>query len=139
MESGRVGMFQNILSVGIGGFIGAIIRFLLIGWAERFFPTSILKGYVSGVLLVNTIGCFLMGVMIYLLSEQDYLPTSIRLFLVVGILGSLTTFSSFGEETFILLREGHHTMVFLNICGHLVIALGAVFLGYYVTTFFDKY
>lgn len=102
---------MNYLIIGVGGFLGAIARYgigVLVGqkWG-RIFP--------AGTLVVNVSGSFFIGLLMYLLSERFMVNPQWRLFLVIGFLGSYTTFSTFEYETGSLLRDGEIVFATLNV------------------------
>ena len=117
----------NIVLVGSGGFIGAVGRYLIGGWIYRLFPSA---GFPWGTLFVNVCGCILIGFLGGLSEFRYALRPGGRLFLMIGILGGFTTFSSFGFETFNMAREGKTIGVGANFGLHAAAALGAVWLGY---------
>lgn len=87
--------------VGLGGFIGTVGRFLI----SRYFQVNFTSVFPWSTFAVNVIGCLLIG-MIYGISEKgDVFSPEIRLFLTVGICGGFTTFSSFSNDAFLLLRQ----------------------------------
>ncbi|MEK7485507.1 MAG: fluoride efflux transporter CrcB [Planctomycetota bacterium] len=100
-----------ILLVGLGGFLGAILRYListgLQKWTSSTFP--------YGTLTVNLLGCFLIGILMFLAQEKQTLSPSYRLLLVTGFLGGFTTFSAFGYESMRLFWEGQVGLAWLNI------------------------
>ena len=112
------------LIVGAGGFVGAILRYgvnaLAVGRAGPF---------PLGTLIVNVIGCFGLGLLAAWLDERQDLPVELRLALGTGVLGALTTFSTFGVETLDLMRAGEPRLALLNVALSLVLGLGAAFLG----------
>lgn len=118
---------QQILAVGCGGFIGAVSRYALSGVIQRRFPAFT----PAGTLVVNVIGCLLIGglMAVVVTRPNDFHPT-LRLFLITGILGSLTTFSTFGYETVEFLREENYRFAFFNVATNVVIGLPAVWLGW---------
>ncbi|MCH8828593.1 MAG: fluoride efflux transporter CrcB [Planctomycetes bacterium] len=121
------GTVLNVLAVGCGGFLGAVGRYLLSGYVQKRFP-----GFPpAGTLIVNVIGCLLIGVLMAIVVQRrhDFSP-ALQLFLITGILGSLTTFSTFGYETVELLREQNYRSALWNIAANLVIGLIAVWLGW---------
>ena len=117
---------QNIIIVGIGGFIGSILRYL----ASYLINSKINSILPFGTLSVNIIGCFAIGTLWGYVDTLETFNQSLRLFLFVGILGGFTTFSSFGYETIIMLKQGHFFFSLINISIHLIAGLGAVMLGY---------
>lgn len=113
------------LLIAAGGGLGALARYVA-GSAimERFggrFPL--------GTMLVNISGSFLIGLLMSLLSGSQRFGPNWRLFLVVGILGGYTTFSSFEWETFTTMRDGGYWMAALNVVGSVALGLVAVWLG----------
>lgn len=116
----------NILLVGIGGFIGSIMRYLVSGYVQQ---TSKSVDFPYGTLAVNIIGCFVIGVLAQLAESRGMFTTESRLLVFVGILGGFTTFSSFGNETFNLVRDNQMMSAFANIGANVVIGLFAVWLG----------
>lgn len=109
--------------VGIGGFLGAILRYLVSGIASRFaeFPT--------GTLVVNVIGSTVLSIFTFS-SVSD----SIMYFLNMGLLGSFTTFSTFAYETFKLLEEGESMYFIMNIVLNILLCLMGVAMGYIVVS-----
>ncbi|HZL12056.1 MAG TPA: fluoride efflux transporter CrcB [Prolixibacteraceae bacterium] len=94
-------MVKTIMIVGLGGFIGTVGRFLI----SRYFQVNFTSVFPWSTFAVNVIGCLLIG-MIYGISEKgDVFSPEIRLFLTVGICGGFTTFSSFSNDAFLLLRQ----------------------------------
>ncbi len=87
--------------VGFGGFIGTAARFLI----SRYFQENVASVFPWGTFIVNIVGCLLIG-LIYGISEKgDLMSPEVRLFLTVGICGGFTTFSTFSNDAFILLRQ----------------------------------
>ncbi|MBI5649661.1 MAG: fluoride efflux transporter CrcB [Chloroflexi bacterium] len=117
---------SNILLVGIGGFIGSILRYLVSGWAQQI---SRSVEFPYGTLAVNLIGCFIIGALAQLADARGIFSSEARAFVFIGILGGFTTFSSFGNETMNLLRDGESLRAFANVSAHIVLGLGAVWLG----------
>ncbi|HAQ19260.1 MAG TPA: fluoride efflux transporter CrcB [Prolixibacteraceae bacterium] len=94
-------MLKSILIVGFGGFIGTVARFMI----SRYFQFNLASVFPWGTFIVNIVGCLLIGI-IYGLSEKgDFLSPEVRLFLTVGICGGFTTFSTFSNDAFLLLRQ----------------------------------
>ena len=125
---------MTLLWVGIGGFIGSVARYLLSesvqGRAGGVFP--------FGTLAVNVLGCFVIGALTALF-EGTMMPTpEARAFLVAGILGGFTTYSAFGNETILLLRNVGAGTALANVAVQIFFGLGAVWLGRTVVTFVWK-
>jgi fluoride exporter len=114
----------NLGLVGAGGALGAMARYGLSGLAHAW-----VARFPLGTLIVNTTGCLAIGVLMYLVLDRPALSPQARLFLMIGVLGGMTTFSSFGYETLALAREGRLQMALVNITANVVLALGAVWLG----------
>jgi fluoride exporter len=114
----------NIILVAAGGAIGAVTRYGISGLAHTWFIR-----FPAGTLIVNTAGCFAIGLLMYFVLDRPTLSPNMRLFLMIGILGGMTTFSTFGYETLTLAREGRMQMVILNIMANITLALGAVWAG----------
>ena len=116
----------QIVLVGLGGMIGSISRFLLSGFVQRFSP---IVGFPFGTLVVNVVGCFLIGLLNGLADTRQLFGSEFRLFLFIGVLGGFTTYSTFGYETFSLLRDAEFPRAILSVGFHLLIGLGAVWAG----------
>jgi len=116
---------QSWLFVAVGGAIGACLRFgmteLLVFLLGRHFP--------YGTLVVNVVGSFVMGLAYALISHGHVLEHPMKPLLMVGILGALTTFSSFALDTVVLLQHGAYLKGLLNIALNLFLCLAMVVLG----------
>ncbi len=114
---------QTILFIGLGGFLGAIARFLLSSFvqksADTFFPI--------GTLSVNLLGGFLIG-FLALYFEQHVNP-EYRALVITGFLGALTTFSTFSYETVLLLESSAYMKAMANIMISVIFSIGATVLG----------
>ena len=119
------GMLFKLLIVGLGGFIGAVARYSLSGLIHRYWTT----GFPVGTLIVNVLGCFVIGGFLYYVESRAALPPTLRLFAGIGILGAFTTFSTFGYETAQLIGERQMWYAALNVLGNMVLGLVAVWLG----------
>lgn len=115
------------LVVGLGGFLGSAGRFLVAGWLHRLRPETT---FPVGTLGVNVLGSLLIGVMAGLLEIRQLLSPDARLFLMLGLLGGFTTFSSFAYETLELVRNGDLARAGLNVLAQLLLGLGAAWAGY---------
>ena len=94
-------MLKSVLIVGFGGFIGTIARFLI----SRYFQENVTSVFPWSTLVINIVGSLLIG-LIYGISEKgDILSPEVRLFLTVGICGGFTTFSTFSNDAFLLVRQ----------------------------------
>lgn len=117
-------MWRTILLVGIGGFVGANLRYWLGGWiAARFgvlFPIE--------TMCINITGSFLLGLFMTLALHYTWSPEW-RQAIAIGFLGSFTTYSTYEYESLRLLQEGLWLKAMLNLFGSLVLGLIAVALG----------
>lgn len=119
--------FGQILIVGIGGFIGSSLRFVLHHWVQKV----LLPGaFPYGTLTVNMLGCLLIGLVIGLTDVRGLLDQNWRLFLAVGVLGGFTTFSSFAFENFSLLSNADVLRLGINIAVQITLGLLLAWLGY---------
>ncbi|MBT98640.1 MAG: fluoride efflux transporter CrcB [Dehalococcoidia bacterium] len=116
-----------ILFVGVGGFIGAILRYLITNWVQDTLHTLSLP---YGTLTVNIVGCLLIGLLAGLTESRNLLGPETRALILVGVLGGFTTFSTFGYETIQLLRDGESLAAFSNVGLQLCLGLVAVWIGY---------
>jgi fluoride exporter len=122
----------NFLAVGFGGFVGAVSRYAISGVLQNRFP-----GFrPAGTLAVNLSGCLLIGILMAVVVNRQNFPEILRLFLITGILGSLTTFSTFGYETVELIREQKIQLALGNIVSNLLIGFVAVWLGWFGGSWF---
>ena len=113
-----------ILTIGFGSFLGGIARYLI----SIFIQNKFISTFPYGTLLVNIMGCFLIGV-IYGLSERGNFSPAWRLFLATGIMGGFTTFSTFSNETVSMLRDAEYVSAFSYVAYSLVLGLAATFGG----------
>ena len=126
--------WQTILAIGSGGFIGAVARAYLNGLISHKVPHEL----PFGTLGVNYIGSFIMGALVAYFMYSTLLSVHLKSFLSTGILGALTTYSTFAIESFLLFNGGSIGLAFLNI---LLNAFGTVIMagsGYYLVNHFIK-
>lgn len=113
------------LVIFLGAGLGGVARFLVGGaMMARYGP-----GFPMGTLVVNVTGSFCIGLVMALLTERLHVDPLWRLFLVVGILGGYTTFSTFEYETYRAIHSGAGWLAFLNVAGSVILGYGAVLLG----------
>lgn len=115
----------KLLLIGAGGFLGAVARYGLSGLVQGRIGSS----FPGGTLAVNVVGCLALGFLVGLFEERQLLGPDVRLFLGIGILGSFTTFSTFGFETLELARVGSFRLAGVNAAANLILGLGAVWGG----------
>ncbi|MCZ4339531.1 fluoride efflux transporter CrcB [Shewanella colwelliana] len=114
----------NLLFVALGGSIGAVFRYLISLFMIQVFGSS----FPFGTLVVNILGSFLMGV-IYALGQVSEVSPELKALVGVGLLGALTTFSTFSNETLLLIQGGDWLKAFLNIALNLCLCIFMVYLG----------
>ncbi len=123
------GMIRNMLIVGSGGFLGSIARY----YVSKLNLLVDILSVPAGTLLVNVAGSFLIGFLAGLSDRTNILPGEWRLFLMTGLCGGFTTFSSFTNESMVLLHNGQF-LSFLVYAGlSLFLGMAAVFLGFSLT------
>jgi CrcB protein len=119
-------MFKQILLVGIGGFIGSVARFFVSKLNLQFDILSI----PVGTLAVNVTGSFIIGFITGISEKSMLISTEWRLFLMVGICGGFTTFSSFTNENLMLMHNGQYFSIFLYTALSIILGFAAVYLGF---------
>ena len=126
--------WQTILAIGSGGFIGAVLRAYLNGLISNKVPHDL----PYGTLGVNLIGSFIMGILIAYFMYSTIFSLHVKSFLSTGILGALTTYSTFAIESFLLINSGHILLAVANISLN---AFGSIFMaggGFYLAKYFLK-
>ncbi|HEX3079935.1 MAG TPA: fluoride efflux transporter CrcB [Puia sp.] len=116
---------RAILFVGIGGGLGSILRYTISLFVGKHIPIV----FPLGTLLVNISGCFLIGVFYSVFARHSNFNPDWRLFLITGICGGYTTFSTFSYDGFILLKQGSALSFILYALGSVVIGLLATIAG----------
>lgn len=116
---------STVLLIGLAGFCGALSRYWLGGLAHKVLGTS----FPWGTITANILGCFLFGLVLALADERFLLKEQTRIVLLIGFMGSFTTFSSLIFESGQLLRETQWVLAGVNYIGQTVLGLGALWLG----------
>jgi fluoride exporter len=115
----------NVLAVAVGAAVGANLRYGVSLWAARRFGAA----FPYGTLLINVLGCLVIGALLTLAATRIRLSEPLRLLLVTGLLGGFTTFSSFGYETYTLIVAGSWLDAGIYVGASMILGLLAVFLG----------
>ncbi|WP_019879000.1 fluoride efflux transporter CrcB [Succinispira mobilis] len=121
----------GIFFIAIGGATGAVCRYLTANWMASKFGAN----FPLGTLVVNIIGCFVIGLFMAITLGKLSINPYWRLFIAVGFLGGLTTFSSFSYETFMLLQGTDFMRAFYNIALNLFGGFAATWLGFALARF----
>ena len=120
---------QKTIFIAVAGLIGTLFRYWLSGVVARQYGET----FPWGTMAVNLVGCFLAGVVFYLTEERFLLSPALRAALLIGFLGGFTTFSSYGLQTFTLLRDSQFGLATLNVAASNVLGLLMVWTGYVVS------
>ena len=115
---------SGFLAVGVGAALGAWLR-----WWLGIALNAVTPNLPLGTLAANLIGGYLIGVAVEVFSQQGALPVEMRLFVITGFLGGLTTFSSFSAEAVGLLMESRYAWAILLISSHLIGSIAMTVLG----------
>ena len=119
-------MLQNLLFVGLGGFIGAALRYATGLFVGRFFVDA---QFPYGTFVVNMLGCLLIGFLAGITDSRQLLNDTSRAFVFTGMLGAFTTFSTFSYETMGLLQNGQTSPALTNLGLQIILGLLAVWVG----------
>lgn len=115
----------EVCLVAIGGAVGSAARYLVSVWAAARFGTE----FPYGTLIVNIVGCFVIGAFMTLATEKASISPNWRLLITVGFVGGMTTFSSFSYETLRLLYEADMLHAFYNVGLNILLGFSATWLG----------
>jgi len=126
--------FLNILAVASGGALGATLRLLLSTRLNQHYPHII----PFGTLGVNLLGSLIMGMLFAYFALHISLSPVLKTFLITGILGALTTYSTFAMESFLLLHANHYLYAFLNMGLNLLGTILFAGIGYSTIVYFTK-
>lgn len=110
---------KYLIIIWLGGGIGSVLRYLTQAGANRLFTIP----FPVGTFIVNITGCFLIGLFYSIAGKQGWMNYEWRLFLITGLCGGFTTFSSFSYEGISLFKQGHYAYVLLYIVLSVVLGL----------------
>lgn len=122
----------EVILVAVGGAIGSTARYLVSTWAATRYGAE----FPYGTLIVNITGCFVIGTFLTLATERLDISPYWRVFITVGIVGGMTTFSSFSYETIHLLQEADMLRAFYNVGLNILVGFSATWLGVVVARLF---
>ncbi len=123
---------SKIIWIAGGGALGAVLRYLVAGWAQNLTRGT----FPLGTLTVNLCGCFVLGMLAALTTGSLLLRPELRLALLIGLLGGFTTFSTFAFETFQLLASGSWFAAASNLLLSNLLGLGGVWAGWRLGSLF---
>lgn len=113
-----------LFTIGVGSFIGGVLRYLFSSLMQTRVDTS----FPWGTMIVNLTGCFLIG-LCYGFAEKNNLSSEMVMFLTTGLLGGFTTFSAFSNETISMFRDGQMFSALIYVAISVVVGLSLTFLG----------
>jgi CrcB protein len=116
-----------MLLIGLGGFCGAVLRYLVSGWVQS---ASGRIDFPYGTLAVNVLGCLAIGLLSHLAATRGLFGPDTRALVFIGLLGAFTTFSTFSNETLNLITEGNLLAALANVGLQVSLCLAAVWGGH---------
>jgi CrcB protein len=119
-------LMLRTLFVGLAGLTGTLLRYWLSGFVARRYGET----FPVGTMVVNVLGCLVAGAVFNLTEERFLVNPTLRTVILIGLLGGFTTFSSYGLQTFTLLRDGEFGLATVNIVVSNVLGLLMVWMGY---------
>ena len=118
----------NAIVVGLGGFVGAICRYLI-----GLIQVNEVTTFPIKTFLINVIGCIVIGIITVAATKNSYINPQLVLFLKVGVCGGFTTFSTFALETADMIKAGNPFMAFIYVLGSVLIGVGVIFAVEYIS------
>ena len=120
---------MTLFLIGLGGALGSIARYLFSSFVLRLSGSL----FPVGTFAVNLVGCLMFGAIVGAAQHRFVLTPEKSAFLLVGVLGGFTTFSSFAYESFALAQDGQFSAAALNIVGQVMAGLVGLWAGYVIT------
>ena len=117
---------QKTILIGVAGLVGTVLRY----WLSEFAAKQYGGTFPWGTLAVNLIGCFAAGAVFFFTEERLLVSETVRMVVLIGLLGGFTTFSAYGLQSFALLRDGEFGLAILNIATSNILGLFMVWTGY---------
>ena len=121
-------IIRNTLFIGCGSFIGGAARYLV-----SVAMKAMSKGFPWGTLIVNLVGCLVIGLLWGFFSRTSSEGNTWALFLMVGICGGFTTFSTFSKEALMMLQAGNYVGLLAYVGISVLVGIALVAAGYYLT------
>jgi len=121
--------YATFMAVGLGGALGAMLRYAISLWAVQRFEALMPTAALIGTLIANAVGALLIGVLFVVITEKGLIAESWRPLLVIGFLGALTTFSTFSLETVGLLQQGEWLSAMVYVLSSVIICLFLTWAG----------
>lgn len=118
----------KVIIVGFGGFFGSIFRYLIYLLSNNLIGYS----FPFGTILVNVLGCFLIGLIYQIFCDTISLSDNLKLFMTIGFLGGFTTFSAFSLDVFLLYQSNSKLVAIIYIFITLVLSLLAMLGGMWI-------
>ena len=118
-------MIRTILFIGLGSFAGGVSRYLL----SHFIQNATTTSFPLGTLIVNILGCFVIGILYGIFDKGGLMNSDLRLFLTMGFCGGFTTFSTFMAENVALLKGNNLFYLSMNLTASILIGFLMLFLG----------
>lgn len=120
--------FYNIMAVGLGGFVGSILRYVSVKTIDEYMQ----KNFAYGTFTVNIVGSLLLGVLVGVALKRTELSENARLFIGVGLCGGFTTFSAFAVENVNLINDKQVGSALLYIGASVIVGILAVLAGIWI-------
>ena len=120
-------MINNILYIAAGGAFGSVIRYIITYFFKIFYPN-----FPIGTLLINVLGSFLIGLLVSYMQNSNISENIFKYFLIIGLLGSFTTFSAFSIETLELFRQEKIILSFIYVISSITLTLCAAYVGFII-------